>query len=587
MGKGEYNALLVSRWFALFWYVILFLFGAFYSLAFPNSNWAFAAWIGLIPLYLSVLNKKKSTALWSGLSWGFGWGIFSFFWLGKIEFFIPFIIPIIIAWFPALWALSVPILRKYFLVSTAEQLEGFEKIQKVYSCKKNHINKILLAFSLASFWVLLDWVRSWIFTGLPWNFPGSTQWQFLPMIQIASITGVYGITFIIVFFNVSLAETLLALYHSFKTKKLYVPIVIYIAIAFAGLNIIYGINRIKTINNVDNKNSTIFEAGMVEGDIPQSRYYSSKEANLALSVYFSLSNELLQKYKPDLLIWPESAIPQPLRGEGELCSIYRNKLHKMISEYHVPVLLGTIDFDFDYIGKDENIPIYNSALLIDKYGDVVAQYNKMHLVPWGEYTPLSGYYPFKWFYPWIKKTFGMGRSLTPGKKNTIFKLKDGINAAVLICFEDVFPYVSREHVLKGANLLITITNDAWFPNSSESAQHLQQAVFRSVETQRPMLRCGNNNGTCFIEPDGRISDSLFKISMDGKTVLQPEKTGRAAGIFNVNIPNNPPLTFYTLYGNIFVFICSIIFILGVIWCFLKWIEKKRILLKTINGENNE
>jgi len=587
MCKGQYNALFVSRWFALFWYIILFFLGAFYALSFPDVNWYFVSWIGLIPLYLLVQNKKKSTALFSGLLWGFGWSIFSFFWLAKIEFFIPFILPIIIAWFPALWALSVPILKKYLLVSAKEQLDGFEKIQKVYFFKKNHINKIILACSLASFWVLLDWVRSWIFTGLPWNYPGSTQWQFLPMIQIASITGVYGITFLIVFFNISLAETVSTLYCSFKIKKIYIPIVMYIAIALICLNIIYGINRIKTINNFDNKNLINFEAGMVEGDIPQSRYYSSKEANLALNVYFSLSNELLECQKPDVLIWPESAIPQPLRGEGELCSIYRDKLYKMISKYNVPILLGTIDFGFDEIYKKEPIPIYNSALLIDKYGDVAAQYNKMHLVPWGEYTPLSSYYPFRWFYPWIKKTFGMGRSLTPGTKNTIFNLKENVNAAVLICFEDAFPYVSREHVLKGANLLITITNDAWFPNSSESAQHLQQAVFRSVETQRPMLRCGNNNGTCFIEADGKISDSLFKKNIDEKIILQPEKSGRGAKIFDVNIPKNPPLTFYTLFGNIFVYICSIIFVLSLIWCFLKWIEKKRLLLKTINGENDE
>ena len=279
--------------------------------------------------------------------------------------------------------------------------------------------------------------------------------------------------------------------------------------------------------------------------------------------------------KPDILIWPESAVPQPLRGGDEVSEEYRADLEKLLEKFHTEILLGTIDYSLNPKG---GYYIHNSALFINPQGVIINRYNKMHLVPWGEYTPLEHTFPFYYFYPWIKKTFGMGRSLTPGTKNTIFKLKKGIRASVLICFEDAFPAVARSHILNGANMLITITNDAWFPSSSEPEQHLAQAVFRSVENNRIMIRSGNNNGTCVIQPDGAITDSIFHKEINKKFVPAPDITGRGAAIFKVRILKNPSMTFYTKYGNIFIYFCIFIFLLSFIFCAWRWKDKKQQLL---------
>ena len=213
-------------------------------------------------------------------------------------------------------------------------------------------------------------------------------------------------------------------------------------------------------------------------------------------------------------------------------------------------------------------------------GRIEKKYNKMHLVPWGEYTPFENLWPFTYVYPWIKKTFGMGRSCTAGTENTIFDLKENIRASVLICYEDVFPDVAGAHVLNGANLLVTITNDAWFPSKDELEQHLAQAVFRAVETNRPMIRNGNCAGTCVIQSNGMITDSIFfKENSDGKLVVDPAHKGRGTAVFNLSIDKNPKLTFYTKYGNVFILLCGIISFLIFLWCLWNWKDKKSELLK--------
>jgi len=321
---------------------------------------------------------------------------------------------------------------------------------------------------------------------------------------------------------------------------------------------------------------------VVEGNIPQCRIYNEQQAIHALEVYTKYSNDILL-FKPDILIWPESAVPQPLRGGGYLSEKYRSELGGLLNKYQVPILLGTTDFGFGKSGENGEIPIYNSALYIGGNGKIIDTYNKMHIVPWGEYTPFENLFPFKYFYPWIKRTFGMGRSISPGTKNTIFDIKKDVRGAVLICYEDVFPEIARDHVLAGANLLILITNDAWYPTSDEPEQHLAQAIFRAIENGRTMVRVGNTAGTCVIQPTGAITDSLFhKLNTKtGHMLPDPTKRGAGAAVFNIKIQENPPLTFYTKYGNVFILLCCIISGIGFFWFLYQWKEKKRLLLGVV------
>ncbi len=571
------EAYLVSKKYVFLRYILLFLFGAFYALAFPVFNVSWIGWIGLIPLYLLVRNLRKSQALAGGFIWGYGWSIISFYWMGKIEPFIPYLMSAVLACFPAVWSIFIPVLNKYLLIPAKVQLEGYNAARKYLIENKNHTKKIFLCLSIAAFWSILEWVRSWIFTGLPWNYLAITQWSNIAVIQIASITGIYGVSFILAFVNIALAETILACYYGYKYKtKFYRPAVVYLAILLVVCNFVYGIYRITKLHRLPEKDYVSLRALVVQGNLPQLRFYSRTEALEALKIYLGDSAQMLP-LKPDILIWPESAVPQPLRGGGDVSEKYREGLGKLLEKFHTEILLGTIYYS-DTLNAKGDYSIYNSALLINPQGKIVDRYSKMHLVPWGEYTPMEHTFPFYYIYPWIKKTFGMGRSLTPGTKNTVFKLKKGIRASVLICFEDAFPAVSREHILHGANMLVTITNDAWFPSSSEPEQHLAQAVFRSVENNRVMIRSGNNNGTCVIQPDGAITDSIFHKKVDGKLVPAPDIEGRGAAVFKVKVQKDPAMTFYTKYGNIFIYACLFVFVLSLIVCIWQWKDKKQQML---------
>ncbi|MEI6056691.1 MAG: apolipoprotein N-acyltransferase [Lentisphaerota bacterium] len=577
----ENESYFVSKKIIFLKLLILFISGLIFSFAFPSYNFSVLGWIGLIPLYLAIKDVKPNRAFFFGLVWGYGWAIASFFWLRKIEPFIPFGMALVLALFPALWAALVSLTRKNILLPNSVRLLGYTVSKKYLIENRLHFKKIYAVLIFTSFWCFLEWLRSWIFTGLPWNFVATTQWSHPLLIQIASFTGIYGVSFVVVFMNLSIAELLHSLINSHKYQTtFYKPAVLYAAIFILLLNGLFGYYSIKSYAS-SSASETNLKTLLIQGDIPQIRSYSAEQAMESLEIYSRYSEEMLPA-KPDILIWPESAVPQPLLGNSYLSYEYRSRISNLIEKYQVPILLGTIYYDSRKESLlSEDFKAYNSAILINKSDQIDGIYSKMHLVPWGEYTPGENLFPLSYFYPWIKQKFSMGRSLSPGTENTIFRLKDGIRASVLICFEDAFSYVARRHVINGANLLITITNDAWFPDSNEPSQHLAEAVFRSVENRRTMIRSGNNSGTCVISPLGIITDSIFSEDIQGRRILLPDKQGRGGVIFNVKIEKNPTLSFYTKYGDMFILLLSFVVFSGLLWSFLQWKEREMKLYNLI------
>jgi apolipoprotein N-acyltransferase len=193
-------------------------------------------------------------------------------------------------------------------------------------------------------------------------------------------------------------------------------------------------------------------------------------------------------------------------------------------------------------------------------------------VPFGEFTP------FERLFPWLTDIIGMGRSLTAGREFTVFELPRGARAGVNICYEDIFPEISRQFVRRGANVLMTLTNDAWYAESAGSRQHLIHAVFRATENRRPLLRAGNNSDTCLILPDGRIVGLLYDLDTGSRFV-------RAARCYDVPVWQKQELTFYTRYGDVFAYGCALAMLLT--WVFLAQrclIEKRRRLLAITGSE---
>jgi len=570
------EAWIVSRKKLLIEFAVIIISAVLYSTAFPPLNWSFSAWFAILPLYFVISRKTPLKALGFGMLWGYIWATISFFWLREIEFFIPYGMAFILGAYPAVWACCVTIFRRHILIPVEIQLKGNEEEE---SFKPSYIREVLFILSITALWCLLEWNRSWIATGLPWNYAGASQWKNIPVIQVCEYTGVYGISFIIIFFNIALAFTVDAVRKSINLGKYRRPIPLVIALIFLMTAVLTGAkSMLKYRLAVKNKKETgkqefvTLTAAVIQGNIPQCRFPKGGEAENALKQYLQLS-ELAILNKPDVVIWPETAVPYCYRSGHDFGDLYRFGLFKLLHRGQIPFLIGTIDYDFELLKEGvppEEIPSHNSAFLLDYKSEnlfnVVDKYHKIHLVPWGEYTPFGKYIPA------IKKAFGMGRDLSPGKRYTIFELKPGVKAGVNICYEDVFPEISANFAKSGANLLVVLTNDAWYPKSSEAEQHLANAVFRSVETRLPMIRAGNNSCSCLILPNGVIADTV-SIKQDGS--IDPIGQSRGYSDFKIDIKKNPNLTFYTKYPNAFIWACSLIVLAASLNSLCSWREKKK------------
>jgi apolipoprotein N-acyltransferase len=406
--------------------------------------------------------------------------------------------------------------------------------------------------------VAAEWVRSWLFTGFPWNQLGTSQWQNGLLLPLTATTGIYGISFVIVTVN---AAVFLRCYRpSPQFGESYRPAAAPTALAAALLAVAVGARLLVPEQPAA---SGTLAVTAVQGNLPQARQSSEAQLDFAIDVYTDLTREAVRRDQPQLVVWPETAIPRSLLYNDKC----RAALEQLFAETGTPMLAGTIDYRYGP-PPGEELRQFNSAMLFAADGALVEFYDKIHIVPFGEFVP------FGRFLPWLVDWIGMGRGLTPGTEHTVFDLGEA-QVGVNICYEDVFPEISAGHAAKGANILITITNDAWFGATAGSRQHLAHAVFRAVETGRPMLRNGNNSDTCLIHADGRIEGLLY--GADG------ERFVRGAALYAVPIVIDPPLTLYSRTGNWFAGIATVLTALAALWCSQRWLQRKRRLYAAVTG----
>src|SRR5213076_2575795 len=281
----------------------------------------------------------------------------------------------------------------------------------------------------------------------------------------------------------------------------------------------------------------------VQAGIPQRQKFDPQFAEEIFGQFTRLSEIALRsKPPPDLLIWPESSMPEPVGDEN-------TESHQFVMDFSgstkADLLLGTIDMED---GHD-----YNAALLISNAGQQTQTYRKIHLVPFGEYIPLRHSFPLFAAIAsrWVPGDFDVGREYT------VFQLTNpNAQVAPLICFEDTIGELARRFVLRGANLLVNITNDAWFLQSAASQQHLANAVFRCIENRRPMARAANTGVTCFVNEFGRVTQILQDET--GGTFTEGVLTGE------INVPTDGELTFYVRHGELFAKVCAGVTITAII-----------------------
>ena len=483
--------------------LLCFLSSLFLILSFNLADFSRLAWISFVPLFFSLENRVKKQAFFLSYLWGL------FFWAGLIY-----------------WLVKVTFLGYIFLVFCLSFYFGLFGILVSLFNKNNSLAQSLL---IPSTWVFLEFLRTYLFTGFGWAILGYSQYKNLPLIQIADITGVYGVSFLIVLVNFTI-------YSIFSKNYLAVRKIenILFTLFFILLSLIYGYCSLK--RTTDDAVCRRLKVSLIQANIPPYQKWDEDFKKDIFERYFFLTKKTYRD-KPSLIIWPETSFPGYWEEEKDL----RERVFFLAKELNSYILLGT--------PVGENNFTYNSAIIISPEGRELNRYYKIHLVPFGEYLPFPKIFGF------LEQRFAIGR-YTRGTEYTIFKIRDPrgeYNFSVLICFEDIFPNFVRKFVRGGAMFLVNITEDGWYGETPASFQHAQATVFRAIENRRYLVRVANTGYSCIIDEKGRIVSEVK--DEQGKKLFITK-------VHSAEIIPQTKETFYSLWGDWFVFICLIIILLG-------------------------
>ena len=363
------------------------------------------------------------------------------------------------------------------------------------------IKKPWQLFVLPVIWVALEWLKNWGSLGFPWELLGYSQWQWIGLIQIADIFGVYGVSALIMLINVCIFLVVLNFCEkqwqacSISNKLMFFSISI--ATFSIILSLTYGAIRIKEMD-AQAKASPHKKIMIVQPNIPQ---HEKWDGNNRLSI----TKKLIQltyagsQQDIDFVIWPEVALPYPFHSKHQL----RQYVLDSIKQMQVGLVFGSPTF----IAQGGTLKYHNSAYIIDKQGTIQARYDKAHLVPFSEYLP------FHFFRNFWKRLGAPDEKFVPGQVGEVYDI-NGALIGIQICYEIIFPAYARIMTHNGANVLINISNDAWFDRTACAYQHFSMAIFRAVENKRAVLRAANTGISGMVDPCGRTVSTtrLFETS---------------------------------------------------------------------------
>ncbi|KAB0664096.1 apolipoprotein N-acyltransferase [Oryzomonas japonica] len=440
--------------------------GVLIALSFPTAGFSFLAWIALIPLLISLEGTTLRQAFRLGFTCGLAAYILILYWIN-----------IVVTHFGHLpWAVSIPL-----YLALAAWLALFYGLATLIA-RYGEQGRIKLVFTLPVAWVALDFLRSFLLTGFPWAMLGHSQYRILPLIQIADLSGVYGITLLIVLTNVVLYRVLRAVSGAnvpYPAKSALLLLLLFTATLF------YGFNR---LNGEEKSTAPPLRVALIQGNIDQDVKWSPAFQGQTMDIYERLTREAAHG-GVDLVVWPESAAPFFFQDEFRQAE----RIRSLAREINAYVLFGSPAHEL----RNGTRTFLNSAFVVAPNGETGARGDKMHLVPFGEYVPLKRLLPFV-----SKLVVGIG-DFSPGEHAAPLDV-GRTRAGLLVCYEGIFPELAREYVNNGARILVNITNDAWYGRSSAPYQHFSIAVFRAVETRTPLIRAANTGISAIIDQNGHI-----------------------------------------------------------------------------------
>jgi apolipoprotein N-acyltransferase len=471
--------------------------GLLTALAFPKFNLPFLAWISLIPLLDIVFRSSPKKSFWLGLLAGLSFYGLLLYWIpavpahygglsGAFSLLVDAVLVLCLALF---WALACLIMSK---------VNG---------------RWPLLGFILAPFiWVAQEYGLTYILSGFPWGILGYSQQANLWLIQVSTLTGVYGVSWILVFFQSSFVYSL--------RRKTRIPF----AVGLAVLIVVHIAGLISLGRPQPSHDS--FQAAVIQGNVsPDIRWEQAPESFIRglFEKHYDLTRRAA-KEGAQLIVWPELSVPLCFSCSDPLEDQFKKRLLYYVRQTGRTLLVGTIERSV----QEDKTEYYNAALCLQP-SLTITEYHKMHLVPFGEYTPYPGLFGF------VQRLTQAVGEFTPGD-SPILHYFGSLSFGSPICYEIIFPELVRRFVKNGANFLVTITNDGWYGPTSAPYQHFAIAVFRSVENRRFLLRAATTGISGIIDPWGRI---VQKSKFMTETFLAARVTPRR------------DLTFYARHGDLF------------------------------------
>ena len=529
--------------------------GFLYAACFPPFNLTWLCWIALTPLIAAIwFSGGESRHPWlrnlllgyvTGLT--FFWIVFS--WLTTVTILGWFVLEFYMAIYVAIWAWFCGLVRPRPKINRV----GSSKWEQMLSQARTSAtppqspwtkstNNLRLALLLAAAWTTLEWLRGWVFSGFGWNGLGVALHDNWPLIQIAELTGVAGLSFLIAFVNVIILTTAYRLVVEARTRVMRPHFDFTFTMAAIVGVLVFGFRATQV-----SPAAKTLRVTAVQSNVPQNQKFDPQFTRRIFDQFRRLSEIALRSNPPpELLVWPESSMPGPVLEDQESYKFVTD----LAADADADFLLGTIDED----GGD----VYNAAILLSEGGERVQIYRKVHLVPFGEFVPGRHTVPL------LARIVGdqVPGDFKAGKEHTVFTLTNGdVQVAPLICFEDTIGELARQFVVPtetspGANLLVDVTNDGWFQHSAGSHQHLANAIFRCIETRRPMLRAANTGVTCFINQFGRVTQELRDET--GSTFTEGVLSG------DIKVPSEHELTFYARHGELFAKVCGVITLIAIV-----------------------
>jgi len=464
--------------------------GTLLVLSLPKPDLYPLAWIALVPLLFATANATTAREVFiASYVAGLAFFIGAFYWITETMMIYGGLSAPLAAGVGGLFAVTWALYFVLFAFMLRFALNRFGK---------------LALFFAPPLWVTAEWLRAILFSGFPWMLSGYALVPYDGILQIAAWTGIYGLSFLAAAVNSLIA------YGFLQQQKRRI-----MAFTTAALIIViaWSLPVIAT-----QPNSESIAVRLVQTNISLDQPWKKPESEQLLNELGALS--IRDGGKPKLVVWPETPAPFYLTEDAD----FRLRMQTIARKLGAYFLVGYIDA----VGEGPA----NSAGTLNPAGDQISRYDKMHLVPFGEYVP-------------FKRLLFFAESLTrqvgefiPGTDYTLTDI-DGHKISTAICYESIFPNLVREFVKRGSELIVIITNDGWFGESSAPYQHLRMGVVRAVENRRYVIRTANTGISAIIDPYGKIVSETpigVRTIIDGKAALRSDRT------------------FYTHYGDVFAYL---------------------------------